>query len=100
MLYAIISEDVENSLSLRASARPAHLARLQSLQDEGRLILAGPHPAIDSVDPGDAGFSGSLVVAEFPELAAAQSWADEDPYVAAGVYKKVNVKPFKQVFPK
>ena len=100
MLYAIISEDVENSLSLRASARPAHLSRLQTLQDEGRLILAGPHPAIDSVDPGDAGFSGSLVVAEFPELAAAQSWADEDPYAEAGVYKKVNVKPFKQVFPK
>ena len=100
MLYAIISEDVDNSLSLRASARPAHIARLETLQNEGRLILAGPHPAIDSVEPGDAGFSGSLVVAEFSELAAAQLWADEDPYVAAGVYKKVNVKPFKQVFPK
>ena len=100
MLYAIISEDVDNSLSLRASARPAHIERLETLQNEGRLILAGPHPAIDSVEPGDAGFSGSLVVAEFSELAAAQRWADDDPYVAAGVYKKVNVKPFKQVFPK
>ena len=99
MLYAIISEDVENSLEKRLQARPAHLARLQTLQDEGRLILAGPHPAIDSVDPGTNGFSGSLVVAEFSELATAQSWADEDPYITAGVYKNVIVKPFKKVFP-
>jgi len=99
MLYAIISEDIENSLEKRSQARPAHLARLQALQDEGRLILAGPHPAIDSDDPGENGFSGSLVVAEFTELAAAQNWADEDPYVSAGVYKNVIVKPFKKVFP-
>jgi len=99
MLYAIISEDVENSLEKRLQARPAHLARLQALQDEGLLILAGPHPAIDNVDPGENGFSGSLVVAEFSELAAAQSWADEDPYISAGVYKNVIVKPFKKVFP-
>ena len=100
MLYAIISEDVENSLSIRATARPEHLARLEALQNEGRLIIAGPHPAIDSNDPGDAGFSGSLVVAEFADLAAAQSWADTDPYMTAGVYGSVIVKPFKKVFPK
>jgi len=99
MLYAIISEDVENSLGKRLQARPAHLARLQALQDEGRLILAGPHPTIDSTDPGEDGFSGSLVVAEFTELTAAQSWANEDPYISAGVYKNVTVKPFKKVFP-
>lgn len=99
MLYAIISEDNENSLEKRLQARPAHLARLQSLQDEGRLILAGPHPAIDNIDPGSAGFTGSLIVAEFTELAQAQSWADEDPYIEAGVYKQVTVKPFKKVFP-
>ncbi len=99
MLYAIISEDVKDSLSKRLSVRPAHLQRLQELQDQGRLVLAGPHPAIDSENPGDAGFSGSLVVAEFPSLEQAQSWADLDPYVAAGVYAQVNVKPFKQVFP-
>ena len=99
MLYAIIAQDVENSLQDRLKARPDHLQRLQTLQDEGRLILAGPHPAIDSEDPGQAGFSGSLVVAEFESLQAAQNWADADPYVAAGVYAQVNVKPFKKVFP-
>ena len=99
MLYAIISTDVENSLSLRLEARPAHLERLEILKNEGRLILAGPHPAVDNNDPGDAGFTGSLVVAEFESLAAAQSWADQDPYVAANVYGKVIVKPFKKVFP-
>lgn len=99
MLYAIISEDVTNSLSQRKQARPAHLERLNTLQQQGRLILAGPHPAIDSVDPGEAGFSGSLVVAEFTDLVAAQSWADSDPYIEAGVYAKVVVKPFKKVLP-
>ena len=99
MLYAIISQDVANSLPLRQSVRPAHLARLEALQNEGRLVLAGPHPAIDSNDPGEAGFTGSLVVAEFASLKAAQDWADADPYVAAGVYAQVSVKPFKQVFP-
>lgn len=99
MLYAIISTDVENSLSLRLQARPAHLDRLEILKNEGRLILAGPHPSVDNDDPGDAGFTGSLVVAEFESQAAAQSWADQDPYVAANVYDKVIVKPFKKVFP-
>lgn len=99
MLYAIISEDVKGSLARRLDARPAHLVRLQALQDEGRLVLAGPHPAIDAENPGDAGFSGSLVVAEFANLAAAQQWADADPYIDAGVYARVTVKPFKQVFP-
>ena len=99
MLYAIISTDVADSLEKRLSARPAHLARLQALQNEGRLLLAGPHPAIDSDNPGDAGFTGSLVVAEFDNLAAAQLWADADPYNAAGVYAGVIVKPFKKVFP-
>jgi len=99
MLYAIISTDVENSLEKRMGARPAHLARLESLRDEGRLVLAGPHPAIDSADPGSAGFSGSLVVAKFASLEAAQSWADADPYCAAGVYAQVLVKPFKRVLP-
>jgi len=99
MLYAIISQDVENSLQDRLKARPEHLARLETLQSEGRLVLAGPHPAIDSNDPGDAGFTGSLVVAEFTSMNAAQNWADADPYVAAGVYQQVTVKPFKQVFP-
>jgi uncharacterized protein YciI len=100
MLYAIIAQDVENSLKDRLAARPKHLERLTALQDQGRLILAGPHPAIDSEDPGDAGFSGSLVVAEFESLEDAQAWADADPYVAAGVYANVTVKPFKKVFPK
>lgn len=99
MLYAIISEDKPDSLPRRQQARPAHLARLQALQDEGRLILAGPHPAVDSDDPGEAGFSGSLVVAEFPDLAAAKSWAEADPYIEADVYAKVTVKPFKKVLP-
>ena len=99
MLYAIISEDVANSLPLRKQARADHLARLESLKEHGRLILAGPHPAIDSNDPGDAGFTGSLVVAEFPSLEAAQQWADADPYIAAGVYAGVTVKPFKKVLP-
>ncbi|WP_049629885.1 YciI family protein [Cellvibrio sp. pealriver] len=99
MLYAIISEDIPNSLEKRKIARPAHLARLQQLNDEGKLLLAGPHPSIDNSDPGDAGFSGSLVVAEFASLKEAQSWADTDPYVAAGIYAKVIVKPFKKVLP-
>ena len=99
MLYAIISEDVPNSLPLRQQARPAHLERLQALHAAGRIIIAGPHPATDTVDPGAAGFTGSTIIAEFPSLADAQQWADEDPYVAAGVYAKVTVKPFKQVLP-
>jgi uncharacterized protein YciI len=99
MLYAIISEDVANSLPKRLAARPAHLERLQALQNEGRLLLAGPHPAIDSENPGDAGFTGSLIVAEFTDLAAAQQWAEADPYIDAGVYANVTVKPFKKVFP-
>ena len=99
MLYAIIAQDTENSLEKRLAARPAHLERLHALKDEGRLILAGPHPAIDSEDPGPAGFTGSLVVAEFESLEAAQAWADEDPYIQAGVYEKVTVKPYKKVLP-
>lgn len=99
MLYAIIASDNENSLEQRLQARPAHLARLQTLRDEGRLILAGPHPAIDALDPGPAGFSGSLIVAEFESLEEAQNWADADPYRAQGVYKNVSVKPFKRVLP-
>jgi uncharacterized protein YciI len=99
MLYAIISVDVADSLSKRLAARPAHLERLQVLQNEGRLLLAGPHPAIDSENPGDAGFTGSLIVAEFTDLATAQQWAAADPYIDAGVYAKVSVKPFKKVFP-
>ena len=99
MLYAIISTDVANSLEKRLSVRPAHVERLKQLQAEGRLVRAGPHPAVDSNDPGDAGFIGSLIVAEFASLAAAQAWADADPYVAAGVYAQVLVKPFKQVLP-
>ncbi len=99
MLYAIISEDVEDSLPLRQSARPAHLSRLEALKDAGRLIVAGPHPAIDSDTPGDAGFSGSLVIAEFASLQEAQEWADQDPYVTAGVYQHVRVKPFKRALP-
>ncbi|BCV66404.1 YciI family protein [Shewanella carassii] len=99
MWYMISSQDVENSLEKRLAARPAHLQRLQLLADEGRLMLAGPHPAVDSENPGDAGFSGSLVVAEFESLEAAQTWANADPYVAAGVYQSVIVKPFKRVLP-
>jgi uncharacterized protein len=99
MFYAIICQDIEDSLDKRLNARPDHVCRLQALQDEGRLLIAGPHPNIDSEDPGPAGFSGSLIVAEFDSLDAAQSWADADPYIAAGVYEKVTVKPFKKVFP-
>lgn len=99
MYYAIISEDVENSLALRAQARNEHLKRLNQLRDDGRLLIAGPHPAIDSEDPGPAGLTGSLVVAEFESLEAAQHWADDDPYVHAGVYRQVTVKPFKKVLP-
>ncbi len=99
MLYAIIASDVADSLEKRLAARPAHIERLQQLKAEGRVVLAGPHPAIDSNDPGAAGFTGSLIVAEFDSLAAAQAWADADPYIAAGVYDKVVVKPFKQVLP-
>jgi uncharacterized protein YciI len=99
LLYAIIAEDIENSLDKRASARPDHIARLQLLVDAGRIVIAGPHPAIDSEDPGTNGFTGSLIVAEFESLGAAKEWADADPYVKAGVYKKVTVKPFKKVFP-
>ena len=99
MLYAIIAEDVEDSLEKRISARPKHLERLNKLKDEGRLVLAGPHPAIDCNDPGEAGFSGSLVVAEFDDLESAQAWADSDPFVAAGVYSSVVVKTFKKVLP-
>lgn len=98
MLYSIVGQDVDNSLEGRKSARPAHLERLQTLRDQGRLVLAGPNPAIDSNDPGEAGFTGSVVVAEFASLEEAQAWADADPYVAAGVYDHVDVKPFKQVF--
>jgi hypothetical protein len=99
MLYVIIGEDRPGTLDQRLAARPAHLARLQDLQADGRLILAGPCPAIDSPDPGPAGFSGSVIVAEFASLAAAESWADADPYVAAGVYATVTVKPFRKVLP-
>lgn len=99
MLYAIISEDTPGTLDKRLATRPAHLERLTALQDAGRLVLAGPHPAIDSADPGDAGFTGSLVVAEFASLQEAQAWADADPYMTAGVYAQVNVKPFKKVLP-
>ena len=99
MLYAIVGEDSADSLAARLAARPAHLERLKALQDEGRMILAGPCPAIDSPDPGPAGFTGSLIVAEFASLEAAKAWADADPYVAAGVYEKVSIKPFKKVFP-
>jgi uncharacterized protein len=99
VLYAIISEDVEYSLEKRLSVRPAHIQRLQVLQDAGKLVLAGPHPAIDSNEPGDAGFTGSLIVAEFDNLQQAQQWAVADPYIEAGVYARVVVKPFKQVFP-
>ncbi|MHB1187939.1 YciI family protein [Thiobacillus sp.] len=99
MIYAIVGQDVPDSLDLRLAARPAHLERLQALQQAGRLLLAGPFPHIDGNDPGSAGFSGSLIVAEFDALADAQAWADADPYVTAGVYAGVSVKPFKKVFP-
>ena len=99
MLYSIISQDKPGSLDERLQVRPDHLARLVTLRDNGKLVLAGPHPAIDSNDPGDAGFTGSLVVAEFESLEAAHAWADTDPYVTAAVYEKVTVKPFKKVLP-
>lgn len=99
MYYAIIAEDVANSLEDRLNSRPDHLARLEALKQQGRLFAAGPLPAIDSEDPGEAGFTGSLVIAEFDSLEAAQSWADADPYFAAGVYEKVTVKPYKKVLP-
>ncbi|SEA10533.1 hypothetical protein SAMN05660964_00919 [Thiothrix caldifontis] len=99
MLYVIIGEDVENSLAQRLAARPAHLERLHALRDAGHLLVAGPNPAIDSNDPGEAGFSGSVIIAEFDSLEAAQRWADADPYKAAGVYQQVTVKPFKKVLP-
>lgn len=99
MLYSIVGEDVANSLEKRLAARPAHVERLQQLRDEGRLVLAGPNPSIDSEDPGNAGFSGSVIIAEFESLQAATEWADTDPYIAAGVYQHVSVKPFKKVLP-
>jgi len=99
MLYVFISEDAADSLARRLAARPQHLARLTALQAEGRLVLAGPCPAIDAPDPGPAGFTGSLIVAEFPSHEDARAWADADPYVAAGVYAHVTVKPFKRVLP-
>lgn len=98
MWYAIIGQDTPDSLGKRMAARPAHLARLQALQDEGRLLLAGPFPAVDAVDPGAAGYTGSLIVAEFASLQAAQEWAEADPY-AAGVFGKITVQPFKKVLP-
>ncbi len=96
MWYVIIAEDIENSLPLRKEHRPAHLARLQALQAEGRVLTAGPNPAIDADDPGEAGFSGSVMIVDFPSLTEAKVWADADPFVAAGVYGKVTVKPYKQ----
>ncbi len=99
MWYAIMAEDTPNSLEKRLTARPSHLARLQSMQNEGRLLLAGPFPAIDSNDPGPAGYSGSLIIVEFPTLESAQQWANEDPFVKAGVYSQVIVKPFRKTLP-
>lgn len=99
MWYAIMAEDTPNSLEKRLAARPEHLARLQELQSQGRLLLAGPFPAIDSIDPGPAGFSGSLIVAEFANIEEAKAWADNDPFVHAGVYQEVNVKPFRKTLP-
>lgn len=99
MWYAVISEDVENSLEMRGKSREAHLERLTALAEEGRVLIAGPHPATDSEDPGSAGFTGSLVVVDFPSLDEAKAWADVDPYVTSGVYQKVTVKPFKHVLP-
>ena len=99
MWYAVISQDVDNSLPLRAKSREAHLARLQALASEGRVLIAGPHPAIDAEDPGEAGFTGSLVVVDFTSLEEAEAWAAADPYVDAGVYANVTVKPFKLVLP-
>ena len=99
MWYAIIGQDVPNSLEKRIAARPSHIARLQELQSQGRLLLAGPFPAVDAMEPGAAGFSGSLIVAEFASLDSAQEWANADPYVAAGIYAQVRVQPFRKTFP-
>ena len=99
MWYAVISQDVEDSRAGRAAGRPEHVDRLKALVEEGRLLIAGPHPAIDADDPGEAGFTGSLVVVDFPSLEEAKAWADADPYIAAGVYQSVSVKPFKLVLP-
>lgn len=96
MWYVVIAEDIENSLELRKANRPAHLARLQALQAEGRVLTAGPNPAIDADDPGEAGFSGSVMIVDFPSLDEAKAWANADPFVAAGIYAKVTVKPYKQ----
>ena len=99
MWYAIIAEDVEDSVAGRQNTRPAHVERIQELVAQGRLLIAGPHPAIDTNDPGDAGFTGSLIIAEFDSLEAARVWANDDPYLKAGVYERVTVKPFKRVLP-
>lgn len=99
MLYSIVGQDIEDSLEKRLAARPAHVERLLQLKEEGRLLIAGPNPAIDSDDPGSAGFSGSVIVAEFESLEAATEWANADPYITAGVYQNVSVKPFKKVLP-
>ena len=99
MWYSIVSEDVEKILAVRSRARPQHLARLAILKEQGKLLVAGPHPAIDNVEPGEAGFTGSLIIAEFDSLDDAQYWADSDPYVEAGIYQSVIVKPFKKVLP-
>ena len=99
MWYVITGQDVPNSMERRLASRPAHVARLQSLQAQGRLMLAGPFPAIDAEDPGTAGYTGSLIIAEFASLAEAQAWADAEPYLAGGVYEKVSVKPFRKTFP-
>ena len=99
MLYAIISTDTENSLEKRISVRSKHIERLNQLKSEGRLVIAGPHPAIDNNDPGEAGFTGSLVIAQFDSLEEAQSWANDDPYMESGAYESVIVKPFKKVLP-
>lgn len=99
MWYAIMSEDIDGTLQKRLAARPEHVARITALVDEGRLLIAGPHPAVDSPDPGAAGFTGSLVVAEFNSLDEARAWANEDPYITAGVYGDVTVKPFNRVLP-
>jgi uncharacterized protein YciI len=99
MWYAVICEEVEDSLEKRMAARPAHLERIQALVDEGRVLVAGPHPAIDSEEPGEAGFDGSLLILDFPDIDAATAWANADPYVEAGVFKSVTVKPFKKVLP-
>lgn len=99
MWYAVISEDHDGTLDKRLSVRPEHVARLEALRDEGRLLVAGPHPAIDSPDPGPAGFTGSLVIVDFPSLEAAREWANDDPYLSAGVYSRVTVKPFNRVLP-